>query len=93
MLLEFLLGIRHAICFVRIDILVLISSFGFDVLFLFVSRCLFFAMTFRVVPHLTSTYECLRVCVGVLSWPFIHRYNSLHSRNQAEIVMVPSSCS
>ena len=41
----------------------LIFSFGFDFVFQLVSRCLFFALTFRVVTLLNST--CVRVFVSV----------------------------
>ena len=41
----------------------LIFAFGFDFVVQLVSRCLFFALTFRVVPLLTSTYvACLCRC-------------------------------
>ena len=61
MILEFLLEFLHGVCFVRIDIL--IFSFGFDSVVQLVSRCLFFALTFRVVPLLTSTH--VRALVSV----------------------------
>ena len=41
----------------------LIFSFGFDFAVQLVSRCLFFAWTFRVVTLLTSTYVCLLASV------------------------------
>ena len=41
----------------------LIFSFGFDFVVQFVPRCLFFALTFRVVPLLTSKYVCVLVSV------------------------------
>ena len=41
----------------------LIFSFGFDFVVELVSWCLFFALTFRVIPLLTSTYVCVLVSV------------------------------
>ena len=61
MIVEFLLEFLLGICFVRIDFL--IFSFGFDFVVQLVSRCLFFALTFRVVPVLTSTYVYALVSV------------------------------
>ena len=55
-LLEFL-----RICFVRIDFS--IFSFRFDSVVQLVSRYLFSAMTFRVVPLSTSTCVCVPVSV------------------------------
>ena len=37
----------------------LIFSFGIDFVVQLVSRCLFFALTLRVVPLLTNTYVCV----------------------------------
>ena len=51
----------HEICFVRIGFL--IFSFGTDFVVQLISRCLFFALTFRVVPLLTSTYVCVLASV------------------------------
>ena len=61
MLLEFLLEFFHGIVFVRICFLMF--AFGFDYVVQLVSRCLFFAWTFRVVTLLSSTY--VRVLVSV----------------------------
>ena len=38
-------------------------SFGFDFVVQVVSRCLFLALTFQVVPLLTSTYVCVLASV------------------------------
>ena len=38
-------------------------SFGFDFVVQLASRCLSFALTFRVVPLLTSTYVCVLASV------------------------------
>ena len=40
-----------------------IFSFGFDLVVQLVPRCLFFALNFRVVTLLTSTYVCVLVSV------------------------------
>ena len=61
MFLEFLLEFLLGICFVRIDFT--IFSFGFDFVVKTVSRCLFFALTFWVIPLLTSPYVCVLVSV------------------------------
>ena len=61
MFLEFLLEFFHEICFVRIGFF--IFSFGIDFVVQLVSRCLFFALTFWVVPLLTSTYVCVLASV------------------------------
>ena len=61
MFLEFLLEFLLGICFVRIDFL--FFSFGFDFVVQLVSRCLFFALTVRVVPLLTRTYVSVLVSV------------------------------
>ena len=61
MLLEFLLEFLHGICLARIGFY--IFSLGFDFVVQLVSRCLFFALTFRVVPLLTSTNVCVLVSV------------------------------
>ena len=61
MILEFRLEFLHGICYVRIDIIILFSKF--DIVVQLVSRCLFFALTFQVVPLLTSTYVCVLVSV------------------------------
>ena len=67
MFLEFLLELLLGICFVRIDFL--IFSFGFDFVVQIVSKCLFFASIFRVVPLLTSTYVCVLVSVCYAGLP------------------------
>ena len=61
MFLEFLFEFFHGICFVRIRFL--IFSFGFDFVVQLVSRCLLFALTFRVATLLTSTYVCVLASV------------------------------
>ena len=66
MFFEFLLEFLHWICFVRINLL--IFSFGFDFAVRFVSWCLFFALTVRVVPLLTSTYVGVLVSVFYLDF-------------------------
>ena len=65
MFLEFLLEVFRGIEFVRIGFL--IFSFGFDFVVKLVSRCLFFALTFRVVTLLTSTY--VRVVLVSVCYP------------------------
>ena len=54
MFLKFLLEFFHGSCVVRIGFL--IFSFGFDFVVQLSSRCLFFALAFRVVTLVTSTY-------------------------------------
>ena len=90
MLLEFLLEFLHGICFVRIGFL--IFSFGFDFVVQLVSRYLFFVLTFRVVPLLTSTYVCVLVSVcypGFLSCFTFDQYVCL--RVCAVVLPWPSS--
>ena len=65
--LEFLLEYLLGICFGRIDFL--FFSFGFDFAVQLVSRCLFFALTFGVVPLLTSTCVCVLVSVCYPGFP------------------------
>ena len=54
----------------------LISSFGFDFIVQIFSRCLFFALTFRVVTLLNSTYVCVlaSVCYPGLPAPYLAGY-------------------
>ena len=57
----------------------LIFSFGVDFLVQLVSRCLFFALTFRLVTLLTSTYVCVGVLPDFPGCPIFDQHICLHA--------------
>ena len=68
----------------------LIFSIGFDVVQI-VSRCLFFVLTFRVVPLLISTYVFVLVSVCYPGLPATGLARSIFV-TRPKIDMVPSCC-